>query len=192
MGCAGARDLDRRSMEEWLAEQQQSGLDELALACIRMEFEANNGVTLGQQSWLGTLAYVKGGGIEAFWSDSESLRCDGGNQQLALKMAGRLGRRVRTGTSVASVDEGGRGFVVRTALGERIECDQVVVAVPPSVWRTIQFNRPLPAELVPQMAQRQAPERRRRAVLEGRGKVPVAVRPGHRAAVARVHDVGRD
>ena len=44
---------------------------------------ANNGVSTAWQSYLGNLAMVSGGGGDRFWTDSETYRCKGGNQQLA-------------------------------------------------------------------------------------------------------------
>jgi len=42
-------------------------------------------------SYLGILAAIAGGGIEAFWSESEIYRCARGNQALALKLAEAIG-----------------------------------------------------------------------------------------------------
>lgn len=140
--------LDLRSTEPWLA---GLGLDELATACIRMEFEANNGVPLARQSWLANLASIKGGGVEKYWTDTETLRCDGGNQQLALRMAAKLGDRLHLDTAVTSVEYNAGTFTVRTAAWGKFEADEVVLAVPPSVWGRIRLDPALPPTLAPQM-----------------------------------------
>ncbi|HYD02144.1 MAG TPA: NAD(P)/FAD-dependent oxidoreductase [Phycisphaerales bacterium] len=145
--------LDAQSLRPWFdgLDKGVEGLDDLAKACIAMEFEANNGVPLERQSLLGNLAAIKGGGVEKYWSDSETHRCKEGNQSLALAMLGALGNRVTLGTPVTSVTRSGSRFTVRTAAGAVHDCDEVVVAVPPSVWSKIAFEPLLPAKLKPQM-----------------------------------------
>jgi monoamine oxidase len=145
--------LDAQSLRPWFdgLDKAIEGLDELGKACIAMEFEANNGVALDRQSLLGNLAAIKGGGVEKYWTDSETHRCKDGNQALALKLLGALGNRVTLGTPVASVSRTGSGFVVKTAAGATHECDEVVVAVPPSVWSKILFNPAFPTGLRAQM-----------------------------------------
>lgn len=145
-----AHALDARSMEPWLA---GLGLDELAADCVRMEFEANNGVTLARQSFLANLSMIKGGGIDKFWTDSEVFRCNGGNQLLAVRIAATLGDRVTLSSPVSLVErtQGGGGFRVTTAGKTVHEADEVVVTVPPSVWKRIRFEPGLPADLWCQM-----------------------------------------
>lgn len=44
-------------------------------AGISAQLAANNGVIPEQQSYLGNLAMVKGGGLEKYWTESEVYRC---------------------------------------------------------------------------------------------------------------------
>jgi monoamine oxidase len=80
----------------------------------------------------------------ASFSTRESLRVAGGNQQLALRLAERLGGAVRLGVPVQAVTWSERGVRVTTA-GAELEAEACVVAVPASVIGRIHFDPPLPA-----------------------------------------------
>ena len=114
---------------------------------------ADNGQDPVRQSYLGNMAQVAGGGVETYWTESEVYRCKGGNQQLATKLAEAIGRnRVVLRLPVTRVDVRGRGPIVVTAAdGRTLECDDVVLAAPPTTWGKIQFNPALPRALSPQM-----------------------------------------
>jgi monoamine oxidase len=116
------------------------------------QFEADNGSPIDRQSYLGNLAQIKGGGVETYWTDTENRRCAGGNQQLALALLNAIGPdRVKLKTPVASVKVGDVQATVACADGSTLECDEVVLAVPPSVWSRIAIEPALPASLTPQM-----------------------------------------
>lgn len=141
--------LDKKSTRQWIDALQVSDLCKLGIAA---ELQANNGVAVAMQSYLGNLAQVKGGGVEKYWTDTEVYRCKGGNQQLAAKLAEGIGKdRLVLGLPVRQIDLKTSGVVVTCADDRKIECDDVVLAVPPSVWKKIAFNQPFPAALNPQM-----------------------------------------
>lgn len=121
-----------------------------AKAAARVLVEADGAVAAERQSYLGFLAMVKGGGVEDFWTQSESYRCKGGNQRLAVGLARALGERVRLETPVRSIDTGGSVAKVVTAAGDVFEGDAVVLAIPPSLWRDVAITPPLPEWLTPQ------------------------------------------
>ncbi|MCC6951802.1 MAG: FAD-dependent oxidoreductase [Phycisphaerales bacterium] len=143
-----AADLDRMSLGEWIRKQE---LSERAKKALWLEFAANNGVECDRQSYLGNLASVKGGGIEAYWSDSEVYRCAGGNQQLAFKLAEPLKDRIYTGVAAQIIAPSGSNVAVVCRDGRTLECDDVVLAVAPSVWNKIDVKIGMPAGLKPQM-----------------------------------------
>lgn len=123
-------------------------------ACRKMliaQMESDNGAAIDRQSYLGNLAQIKGGGVESYWTDSETHRCKGGNQQLAKKLAEALGDRLRLKQAVSAVKLGERVASVTVAGEPPLECDHVVLAVPPSVWSKIRFEPGLPSDLKPQM-----------------------------------------
>ena len=82
--------LDLRTVGDWVRGLTCSDTCRRAIDAM---LSADNGVRTEWQSYLGHLAMVKGGGVEAFWTDSELFRCTEGNQQLARE----AGRRRRPG-----------------------------------------------------------------------------------------------
>ena len=113
---------------------------------------ANNGVPTSAQSHLANLAQIKGGGLERYWTDTEVFRCAGGNDQLATKLASSLPTsHISLRTTVKRIVTTDRGGTLTLADGSRVEGDDVILAVPPSVWTSIEFDPPLPASLTPQM-----------------------------------------
>lgn len=142
-----AATLDARSAEDWISRLDVSALAKLAL---RVQFAADNGVETDRQSLLGHLAMVKGGGLERYWLESETHRCQGGNQSLARALARECGD-VRLSTPVAQVSHDPTGARVVTASGETIEADWVVLAVPVGVYPRVLVHPALPRELSWQM-----------------------------------------
>lgn len=133
----GAMELDKTSLGAWL-ESKKGQVPELGLRGMGMSLAADNGMPIEEQSYLGMLSLIGGGGGERFWSQSEEFRCAGGNQQLAIKLAEAVGlNRVLTGRAVKTIQSDESGVRVTDAAGERHEGDHVVIAVPPSVWDQI-------------------------------------------------------
>ena len=145
----GAGALDMKSTATWLETQD---ISPLAHHAVRTELTHNNGMVLERQSYLGNLAQVKGGGLEAYWTDSEVYRCAGGNQLLATHLAGEIGAdRIRLEEPVASIRVSGDHVVLKTASGKSFEADEVILAVPPTVWSKIEISPAPPKTLMPQM-----------------------------------------
>ena len=141
--------LDAESTQGWLDKSGVSARTKLAIA---VEFVANNGAPLNRQSYLGNLAQVKGGGLETYWTESEVYRCAEGNDALARKLAEAIGaENIRRATPVAAIDVPAGKVLVTCADGAKVEGDDVVCTVPPSVWSKIAFTPNLPAALKPQM-----------------------------------------
>ena len=144
-----AEALDRRTLANWINGLDVSPLCKEALRAMNM---ADNGVVTEWQSYLANLAMWKGGGLERYWTESEVYRCKGGNQQLAMKLAGAIGSaRVLTRTPVRSVAMTERGASVVLANGKTLEADHVILTAPPSVWNKIAIDPALPPALMPQM-----------------------------------------
>jgi monoamine oxidase len=141
--------LDRRPTAAWLDSLDVSPLCKLG---VDVQLSSNNGVRTAWQSYLGNLTQVKGGGVEHYWTDSEVYRCKGGNQLLATKLAEAVGSsRILLGTPVDSISTTEKLLTVTLAGGKKLEADDVVLAVPASVWKRIAITPPLPGQLVPQM-----------------------------------------
>ncbi len=145
---AHADELDRASLRDRVGSLE---LPAEASAIFTAVMEHDAGVSAERQSDLGFLAMVKGGGLDAFWTESETYRCGGGNDRLATALAAELGTRVRTSTPARAVRRMGEaGWHVETATGETLEADAVVLATPPATWDKMQFDPPLPVALRPQ------------------------------------------
>jgi monoamine oxidase len=141
--------LDKKTTKEWVDEQKVDDIIKLALIA---ELQANNGQAIEKQSYLGNLAQVKGGQLEKYFTDSEVYRCKGGNQQLAGALAKELGPdRLILGLAVTEVSTSGKNVVVTCADGRTLEVDDVVLAVPPTTWKKINFTPGLPSVINPQM-----------------------------------------
>jgi monoamine oxidase len=173
----GARTTDARSLGDWIGALDEPPEVRTTFAAIAA---ADNAQDVRRQSLLGFAAMVKGGGVERFWTDSETHRCRSGSQSLALALARELGpERIRHGVPVARVEHGGSAVRLGLADGSSFEADHAVLATPPSAWRHVAFEPPLPAALAPQMG----PVVKHLAVLgrrawEGTGQGPDALSDG--------------
>jgi monoamine oxidase len=146
-----ATNLDNRPVSEWI---EQFPTTSLCRRALTQQLEADNGVIAKNQSFLANLAMIAGGGHEKFWTDSERFRCDGGNQQLARKLAQELKNDVKTNVAAKSIVLTKDGVRVEATDGTAFEADDAILAVPPSTWPRIQFIPPLPTALTtpgPQM-----------------------------------------
>ncbi|MCK1385429.1 NAD(P)/FAD-dependent oxidoreductase [Bradyrhizobium sp. 21] len=140
----GARKLDARTIAEWIADLDCSKLTRHA---IEEQFSNDAGQPTTEQSFLANLAVVAGGRmkhqIDAFFTQTETLRCSEGNQELAIRLAddiGRNGAGTHLSTPVRAIridDEGvtldfspSRNGTTRAAF----TVDYAVLAIPPSLW----------------------------------------------------------
>lgn len=139
-----AKALDKKSLFAWLREVKTSPLCKRA---IIQQMEADNGVSARKQSLLANLAMIAGGGFEKYWTDSERFRCEGGNQTLATKLAGALRTSIQFDCPVDSISISEHGARARTRAGRHFEADDVILAIPPSVWHKIRFMPGLPDTL---------------------------------------------
>jgi len=143
-----AAELDRTSYFDFVNGLKMS---DLAAATLLASADADNGVDARRMSLLGYLAMVAGGGYERYYTDSEIYRVNGGNDTLARKLADSLGENVRFNTPVRAIQRHSRTATVTTASGETLECDQVVLAIPPTIWPNLEIQPALDAKLRPQM-----------------------------------------
>jgi monoamine oxidase len=144
-----AEALDQKTTADWLRKLKKSDVSSRAIAT---QLWADNGAPLERQSYLGMLAQVKGGGLDKYWTDSEVYRCKGGNQQLASKLAESNGKdHLIIGMPVTAVRVSDKKAIVTCKDRRTIEADDVVLAIPPSVWHKIQFLPELPAVIRVQM-----------------------------------------
>jgi len=139
-----AQNLDEKPVSEWIRELSTSAICRKA---ITQQLEADNGVVAEQQSLLANLAMIAGGGHERYWTDSEKLRCQGGNQGLATKLAERLKISVKLNVDVKDIELKGDFVKVTSSAGQSFEAEDVILTVPPSIWNSIHFHPALPQQL---------------------------------------------
>ena len=110
----------------------------------------DNVLEASEASYLAILCAIAGGGIEAFWTESEIYRCAEGNQALAAKLATAIGAdRISLRTPVERLELRGDGVEIKTASGQILRGDAVVLTAPPATWDRIVIQPNLPADLRP-------------------------------------------
>jgi monoamine oxidase len=140
-----APQLDAISLAAWIKREKCSRRCKKALTDM---LEADNGTPSAEQSLLGILAMIKGGGLDRYWTETEVYRCGGGNQRLAEKFREVLNRdrtRVITNARVTAIRRRGKEVAVTVNVAGKTEtvlARDVVLAVPPSVWSRIRFVDP--------------------------------------------------
>lgn len=133
-----AKRLDMMSLAEWIDAQ---GLTSAGNRAVKTLFANDNVVDPAQQSLLGMLSQVAGGGGRRFDADTEVMRCSTGNQSLAFRLRDNLvtaGVPVLTGHPVTAIRVNERGVSV-TAAGATHRADYVVLAAPPASWHRMRL-----------------------------------------------------
>lgn len=110
----------------------------------------DNACLPAKASYLAMLSAIAGGGIEAFWSESEIYRCASGNQSLAFKLAEAIGAdRIQLRTALERLELRADGVRLTTSRGERLEADAGVLTAPPATWDRLAMTPALPPDLRP-------------------------------------------
>jgi monoamine oxidase len=141
--------LDKRSLGEVLTAMDIGALGKCGL---KAEFCASMGVVPARKSYLALLSILKAHGLDKYWTETESFRCKGGNEQLASKFAKKIGKEhLHEGVPISAIRLRDNGASIQSADEKWHEFDDVVLTVPPSTWSKIDIDPPLPAELTMQM-----------------------------------------
>lgn len=142
-----AEQLDHRSLSAVADQWPVSPQVRTALLAL---LSSDNVLDPASASYLGILSTIAGGGIEAFWSESEIYRCSSGNQSLAIKLAEAIGaERIQLRTPLQSLQLSSRGVRISTAQGQQLEADAVVLTAPPPTWGRFTIQPALPNDLKP-------------------------------------------
>lgn len=135
-----AHALDHISVGHWISKARCSDMCKHALSVM---LAADNGIPTGDQSLLAVLAMVKGGGLDRYWTDTELFRCKGGNQILGECFRDALNKQPNTVVEGAPVEmiSSSQGKIRVTIKGKKDdEGDDVILAIPPSVWHTLRID----------------------------------------------------
>jgi monoamine oxidase len=146
-----AAKLDKQTVDQWVRANTKSPL---AAPLLDVVNQAIYGKDSTQLSLLFNAFYTAAAGdaknagayarlISAAGGAQEN-RFKGGSQEIALKVAAALGKRVRLSSPVRSITQTKKGVKV-VADGVTVEAKRVIVAVPPVLAREIKFSPALPA-----------------------------------------------
>ncbi len=145
--------LDGVTLAEWVATTAQT---DVARSLVATATLAVFGCGPDELSLLYVLGYAHGGGSMSSLirtaGGAQERRFTGGAQQMAQRLAERLGDRVVLDAPVVAVAHGPDGVTVTAARGAadgdrspwRVAARRLVVAMPPAVQGRIAFDPPLP------------------------------------------------
>jgi monoamine oxidase len=155
--------------QPWLAPDAE-GLDKMPLAAwiaarppeiqgaLEAEFSNTNAAPSIRQSYLANLALVAGAARHGhpgdFFTMSENVRCQQGNQALAEAMALDIverGGELKPSHPVVRIDVKPGSVAIRAANGHDYEADCAILAIPPSLWpnapgATLVVNPEIPSD----------------------------------------------
>ncbi|WP_087007650.1 NAD(P)/FAD-dependent oxidoreductase [Gulosibacter sp. 10] len=113
-----------------------AGLDPELAAVLRGRMSCHRSALISNIS-----AYWSEGPESAAVEEEHHVRIRGGNQQLAERMADRVGReRILLRRPVGRVEPDGAGYLVTGMTGETIRADAVIVAVPVGVLKQFEIE----------------------------------------------------
>jgi monoamine oxidase len=140
----GANKLDLKPVSKWIAGLRCSKLTTLA---ITEQFSNDGGQPTDEQSFLANLAVIAGGRMknqaDAFFTQTETLRCSEGNQELAIRLAREVmdkGGSTELSMPVRAIRVEAEGVTLEfDAAGDKtprspFAADYVILAIPPSLW----------------------------------------------------------
>lgn len=149
-----AQAIDQQSLDDWIrALNAEPHCKEL----ITIQMTGINGLIPAWQSLLGILAVVRGGGLQKFWDETDTMHCVGGTQQLADKLAQSFSKtsgakKLRLNVAAHAIRVRSDKVIVELSDGTTLETDDVVLTVPPTTWNKIAFEPALPPQLVVPLA----------------------------------------
>ena len=142
--AAEAAAWDAQTVGAWLVANTKT---EVGLGYWRTLIPALFSAEAAEMSLLHFLFYCRSGGtidrLVATSGGAQESRLEGGSQQLALRLADRLGDVVHLGTPVTAISQDDGGVKVTYDSGV-VEADRAIVAIPPTLAGRIRYCPPLP------------------------------------------------
>ncbi len=144
-----ARSLDAQSLDDWI---RRLDVSPACQQLIAIQMTGINGLIPAWQSLLGVLCTVRGGGVQKFWDETDTMHCVGGTQQLAERLRQSLDQRgeqvkLELNCPVESIRVGEKSVTVQLADGRKLTADDVILTAPPTTWNKIAFEPLLPPHL---------------------------------------------
>ena len=135
---------DAQTLDSWLVANTKT---ETALGYWRTMVPALFSAEAAEMSLLHFLFYCRSGGtldrLVATHDGAQESRLEGGSQQLALRLADRLGNAVRLGSPVSAIRQDDRGVEVTHDSG-MVRAGRAIVALPPTLAGRIRYSPALP------------------------------------------------
>ncbi len=144
-GAKNAARLDSETLEEW---KQRYLRTAHARSMVDVAAKAVFAVEPRQLSFLFFLTYLRAGGgllsLTAIREGAQETRVAEGFQTVSVRLAEKLGNRVRLSTPVVGISQDADGVEVHCG-GERVRAAHAIVAIPPALAARIEYDPPLPA-----------------------------------------------
>jgi monoamine oxidase len=135
---------DAQTLDSWLVANAKT---EIGLGYWRTMVPALFSAEASEMSLLHFLFYCRSGGtldrLVATHGGAQESRLQGGSQQLALRLADRLGNAVRLGSPVRAIRQDDRGVEVAHD-GGIVMAGRAIVALPPTLAGRIRYSPALP------------------------------------------------
>jgi monoamine oxidase len=135
---------DAQTLDTWLVANAET---EIGLGYWRTLVPALFSADTAEMSLLHFLFYCRSGGtidrLVATHGGAQESRLEGGSQELALRLADRLGDVVRLGSPVRAIRQDDGGVEV-THDGGVVEAGRTIVALPPTFAARIRYSPALP------------------------------------------------
>ncbi|HEY5945332.1 MAG TPA: FAD-dependent oxidoreductase [Kofleriaceae bacterium] len=129
-------ELDHRSVAEWFAREVRHGVARERLALHADLIFATDQASLSLLHYLMTMKATSGFRPQS----NEEYRFTGGSQTLALRLADRLGDRLRLGEAVTAIAQTDDSIAVETT--RLYTAKRAVLAIPPPLVRNIKLELP--------------------------------------------------
>jgi monoamine oxidase len=142
------RELDKMSIIDWLNESIPGGASSRLGQLLNVAYNIEYGEECSQQSALNLiylLGYSGPGQLRIFGPSNEKYRVRGGNDLIAARLAALVAGRIHYGYSLTGIQRApDGGYVLAFRSGNRKEvvpADRVVLAIPFSILRTIDYSQ---------------------------------------------------
>ena len=142
------RELDRMSIIDWLNESVPGGAASRLGQLLDVAYTIEYGEECAQQSALNLiylLGYSGPGQLRIFGASNEKYHVRGGNEQIAARLAAAVAGRIHYGFALSGLrrnSDGSYGLSFRNGNHpELVTADRVVLALPFSILRTLDYSQ---------------------------------------------------
>lgn len=143
-GAAGAPRWDRETVASWMARNMRTDAGRWLMSAAIKAVLAVDPQDLSLLHWL---FYIRvGGGLDSLMRTEGGYQQDrfvGGSQEISIRVARRLGERVRLGVPVTRIEQRA-DHVLLHAGATSVSARFAVLALPPALTTAIAFDPPLP------------------------------------------------